>query len=134
MSSEKNQAARTEESPLVLVVDDNEDSLVLIGYVLEMLGINFIAAESGEDAITLSREHRFSLVLLDIVMPNCCGLSVLERLKASSNYRNIPIVAVSALALAADRSRLLASGFADYLAKPYALDRIDALVQKHAYC
>lgn len=118
-------------TPLVLIVDDDDDNLLLMGYVLEMLGVSFLAANSGYEGIQIAHQHRFSLVLLNISMPQCDGIQVLKRLQRTTHYRRTPIVAVTALASKRDRSRLLTSGFTNYLVKPYMIDDVSRLVKQY---
>lgn len=116
-------------TPLVLVVDDDDDNLVLISYALELMGVNFVAAGSGHEVMSISRQYSFSLILLDILLPDMSGVSVLRWLRKNAGTRQVPVIAVTALAQAKDRDRILKAGFTDYLLKPYMLDDLSAMVQ-----
>ena len=119
------------EAFLALVVDDNDDNLLLMQYALEMLGVAFVAATSGDEALQLADQHLFSLIFLDIVMSGKSGISVAQILRQQRCYSKTPIIAVTALAFPKDRLRLLAAGFSDCLIKPYLLRELDVLVGKY---
>lgn len=119
-------------SPLALIVDDNDDSLLLMQYALEMVGVAFVATSCGHEAIQLADQYLFSLIFLDIVMFGKNGISVLKELRQKHRYCQTPIIAVTALAFPRDRIHWLATGFSDCLTKPYMLYDLDALIGKHS--
>jgi two-component system cell cycle response regulator DivK len=98
--------------PLVLVVDDNEKNLKLARDVLRAAGFQTLEAASGAQAIEMAAERVPDLVLLDLRLPDMNGVDVARELGA------IPVVALTALRLAADGAELHAAGFAGYLEKP----------------
>ena len=98
--------------PLVLIVDDNEQNLKLARDVLRAAGFRTLDAASGAQAIRLAAEHTPDLVLLDLRLPDMDGVDLVPELAG------IPVVALSALQLPADDSKLRAAGFAGYLEKP----------------
>lgn len=98
--------------PLVLIVDDNEKNLKLARDVLRAAGFQTLEAASGAQAIELAAERVPDLVLLDLRLPDMNGVDVARELGA------IPVVALTALRLAADGAELHAAGFAGYLEKP----------------
>jgi two-component system cell cycle response regulator DivK len=98
--------------PLVLIVDDNEKNLKLARDVLRAAGFQTLEAASGAQAIALAAEHVPDLVLLDLRLPDMNGVDVARELGA------IPVVALTALRLAADGAELHAAGFVGYLEKP----------------
>jgi CheY-like chemotaxis protein len=98
--------------PLVLIVDDNKQNLRLARDVLRAAGFRTLDAASGAQAIRLAAEHTPDLVLLDLRLPDMDGVDVVGELTG------IPVVALSALQLPADDSKLRAAGFAGYLEKP----------------
>jgi two-component system cell cycle response regulator DivK len=98
--------------PLVLIVDDNEKNLKLARDVLRAAGFQTLEAASGAQAIEMAAERVPDLVLLDLRLPDMNGVDVARELGA------IPVVALTALRLAADGAELHAAGFAGYLEKP----------------
>jgi CheY-like chemotaxis protein len=117
--------------PLILVVDDDEDNLLLMTYVLEQTSCSVITAVDGMSALSIARAYQPDLILLDILMPYMDGTEVLSQLRKETKTKRIPVIAVTALAIAGDRERLLRSGFNDYLSKPYMLEDIEATVQRY---
>ncbi len=103
----------------VLVVDDNEKTLRLIGDALELHDFTVHTAVSGEEALKKAQKERFDLVLLDVQLPGVSGAETLYRLRETGV--TAPIVAVTARALSGDEAALLAAGFDGYLSKPLSL-------------
>lgn len=102
----------------ILVVEDNAANLDLISYVLGALGHDVVCASNGISALQLAGNGPFDLILADILMPQMDGFELARALKADPLLSGIPLVAVTALAMAGDREKILASGFDGYIAKP----------------
>ncbi|MBW4492923.1 MAG: response regulator [Oscillatoria princeps RMCB-10] len=117
--------------PLVLAVDDSEDNLGLIGQIIELLGCSFMGASDGQTALVLAKQSQPALVLLDICMPDVDGIEVVRRLKQDPQTANIPVVAITGLAKAEDRDRILAAGCADCITKPFVLENLEATLCRH---
>jgi CheY-like chemotaxis protein len=117
--------------PRILVVDDDEDSLLLMAYALEPMKCSIIKAVDGLSALSLARTYQPDLILLDIVLPYMDGIEVISLLRKDSITKTIPVIAVTALAIAQVRDRLLVAGFNDYVSKPYMLEEIEAKVQRY---
>jgi two-component system cell cycle response regulator DivK len=103
---------------LILVVEDNETNLKLVRDVLQFNGYEVLEARTAEDGITLATERVPDLVLMDVQLPGMDGVEALHRLRNGAETASIPVVAVTALAMKDDRTRLLAAGFDGYLEKP----------------
>jgi two-component system cell cycle response regulator DivK len=117
--------------PLILVVEDDEDNLLLLNSTLTLFGWEFISTTSGKTALALAKSHTPDLILLDILLPDLNGLEVITQLKQDYRTKTIPVIAVTALAKTEDRNRLLLAGFQDYISKPYMLDHIEASIRHH---
>ena len=118
--------------PVILVVDDNEDNLLLVSLAVEQfLNCSLIVAADGETAISLAQLHRPDLILLDIVLPDLNGFEVIDRLKQYWQTKTIPIVAVTALAREEECDRILAAGCDGYLSKPYMLDDLEKVIYRY---
>jgi two-component system cell cycle response regulator DivK len=102
----------------ILVVEDNEISRKLACTLLELRGYATLAAGSVEEAIRLAVDNLPALVLMDIQLPDQDGVTALARLRADQRTVDIPVIALTAYAMAGDRERLLAKGFDAYLSKP----------------
>jgi two-component system, cell cycle response regulator DivK len=103
---------------LILIVEDNDKNAKLVRDVLQFKGFRTLEAATAADGIALARAEGPDLILMDIQLPDMDGVTAVERLKAEARTASIPIVALTALAMASDRERFLAAGFDGYLAKP----------------
>jgi signal transduction histidine kinase/ActR/RegA family two-component response regulator len=114
------QAFAGEGAPLrVLAVDDNPTNLTVARALLESLGCTVLAAGGGAAALDIAGGEPLDLVLMDIQMPEMDGYETLSRLRAlPAPVGALPVVALTANAMAGERERLLAAGFDDYLSKP----------------
>lgn len=117
--------------PLILVVDDDEDNLLLLSYALESLNCAIMTAVDGVSALSLAQTYQPDLILLDVLMPHMDGTEVVSRLRKDPKIKKTPVIAVTALAVAQDRERLLLAGFNDYISKPYMLEDIEAKVCRY---
>jgi CheY-like chemotaxis protein len=114
--------------PLIMVVEDNEDNLLLMNYALESLGCRTICQKDSSTTVVLAKEYQPDLILLDILMPGLNGLDVVRHLKQEPLTRNIAAIAVTALASSEDKERILRAGFDDYISKPYMIEDLEALI------
>lgn len=117
--------------PLVLAVDDNEDNLVLISFTLDLFGWAFINAADGTTALELAKTHQPDLILLDVMLPDLDGIEVVRRLRQDLLTKEIPVIAVTALASAQDRDRMLTAGCNDYISKPYIVDELEVILRRY---
>jgi len=102
----------------VLVVEDNEQNLELVAFLLEEAGITVLQAPDATAARDLLTGDLPDLILMDIQLPGTDGLSLVAELRESSRTCRIPIVALTAHAMRGDRERFLAGGCDGYIAKP----------------
>jgi adenylate cyclase len=105
--------------PRILVVDDDPTNLEVLRVRLSAQGYEVVTAVDGEDALRRARELKPDLVLLDVMMPNLDGISVLKELKGDITLRYIPVILVTAKADTRDIVRGLEAGGDDYLTKPF---------------
>ena len=102
----------------VLVIEDNENNMELITFILESNNYQTIRAETGQMGVTLALQERPDFVLLDIQLPDIMGTEVLKMIRASEIGASIPIIAVTSYAMAGDREKLLDAGCDGYIEKP----------------
>jgi CheY-like chemotaxis protein len=114
----------------VLLVEDNEDNRTIYSTVLRYLGYQVIEAVDGLQAIALARSERPDIVLMDISIPGIDGWEATRVLREDPATRAIPIVALTAHALADDRERAANAGFTSYLAKPIEPNAVVAEVRR----
>lgn len=101
----------------IAVIEDNPDNRLLVRVILEDL-YDVTEYETGAEALAGFREQKPDLVLLDISLPEIDGLEVLRRIRTDEALRHLPVIALTAHAMAGDREKYLAAGFNDYIAKP----------------
>ena len=101
-----------------LIIEDNENNMELISFILENNGFATIRAETGEKGVRLALDQKPDVIFLDIQLPDIPGTEVLVLLKASDTCRGIPVIAVTSYAMAGDRQKLLAAGCDGYIEKP----------------
>jgi pilus assembly protein CpaE len=105
-------------SEKILIVDDDIDSLKLIGLMLQRHGYEIMAANSGSQALSKAAADRPDLIILDVMMPDMDGYEVCRRLRANSETRGIPIIMFTAKTLVDDKVAGFEAGADDYLTKP----------------
>ena len=118
----------------ILYVEDNDDNVYMLKNRLERRGFEVLVARDGRAGVEAAREHLPDLILLDLGLPVLDGWEAARLLKGDARTRAIPIIALSAHAMAGDRAQALAAGCDDYGAKPVhlgqLLDRIAALLHR----
>jgi two-component system cell cycle response regulator DivK len=117
---------------LILIVEDNDKNLKLARDVLQFHGFRTVEAISGEEAVAAARQHLPDLVLMDIALPGIDGVEAARQLKAEPSTATIPIVALTASVMEADRARFGEVGFAGLIAKP--IDVVKFAEQVLTYC
>jgi two-component system cell cycle response regulator DivK len=117
-------------SAVVLVVEDNALNLKLVRDVLTYAGYDVRAARTAEEGISLAFAQPPDLVLMDIDLPGIDGMEALRRLRDDPRTRMIPVAAVTALAMAADRERVMRAGFDGFLEKPISVRDLPAQVHR----
>jgi len=113
----------------ILVVDDDPDILQFVRMNLELEGFEVVTANGGREALDKAHDRPPDLVLLDVMMPEMDGLTVLSKLRASSATANVPVIVLTAKALAEDRVKGLDLGADDYITKPFEVEELVARVR-----
>lgn len=107
-------------SPIILVVDDDRENLVMIQDMTNTLGYHTVGVEQAEDAVSAVLAYNPALVVLDMSFPGLeDGLSIAEKLRNNPHTAHIPILAVTAAVFRYDRQTVLNAGCDAYLAKPF---------------
>ncbi|HZA02655.1 MAG TPA: response regulator [Hyphomicrobiaceae bacterium] len=115
----------------VLYVEDNDDNVYMLKMRLELLGdFEVLAAEDGEKGCAMALSERPDIILMDLEMPRVDGWEATRRLKADPQTREIPIIALSAHALAGEREKALASGCDEFDTKPIEFERLVATLRR----
>ena len=114
----------------VLLVEDNEDNRIVYSTILRHFGYNVTEALNGEEGIAKARAEKPDLILMDISIPIIDGWEATRILKGDAATSQIPIIALTAHALATDRAKAQEVGCDGYLAKPCEPRRVVAEVEK----
>ena len=114
----------------IVVIEDNADNLALMVYLLEAFGHTVVTAVDGAAGLAAVPREMPDLVLCDLHLPGIDGYEVCRRLKADPALQRIPLVAVTASAMAGDRARGLAAGFDGYIAKPIDPERFVPQIER----
>jgi two-component system cell cycle response regulator DivK len=115
----------------ILYVEDNDDNVYMLKMRLELLGdYEVLAAENGEKGCEMAATEQPDLVLMDLEMPVVDGWEATRRLRDNPQTRDIPIIALSAHALAGEREKALAAGCNEFDTKPIEFDRLVATIRQ----
>ncbi|MDP2870430.1 response regulator [Methyloversatilis sp.] len=112
-----------------LVVEDNENNLELITFILHAGGYATRGAITGLDGVAEALRERPDFILLDIQLPDIDGLEVARRIRAGETGAPIPMIAITSFAMAGDRERVLAAGCNGYIEKPVDPLRVMAQIE-----
>jgi len=115
---------------LILIVEDNPQSLKLVRDILQVKGYQTLETETGEEGVRLARERRPALILMDIQLPGINGIEALQRLRADPVTSATPVIAVTASVMTQDRSRIMAAGFNGFQSKPISVNQLLATVRE----
>lgn len=115
----------------VLIVEDNEDNLVIYSTILRHSGFTVVEARDGQAGIDAARMEHPAIILMDVSIPVVDGWEATRRLKADPETSAIPIIALTAHALASDRQKATAAGCDGYIAKPAEPRVVLAAVRRH---
>jgi two-component system cell cycle response regulator DivK len=112
----------------ILIVEDNELNMKLLNDVLEAHGYDVLSTAEGAVALEWARQYRPDIILMDLQLPDMSGLEAARQLKADPKTSAIPVVAVTAFAMAGDERKALDNGCDAYVAKPIVLrDLLDLI-------
>jgi CheY-like chemotaxis protein len=115
----------------ILIIEDNEQNLYLMRFLLEANGLQVAAATNGPDGLRMASELRPVAILLDIQLPEMDGYEVAGQIRKDTALAEVPVIAVTSYAMLGDRERILAAGADDYIEKPINPDTFVAQVRRH---
>jgi PAS domain S-box-containing protein len=119
----------TSTAPLILLAEDNEANVITVTSYLEAKAYRLIIATNGQEAIALAKSAQPDLILMDIQMPVMDGLEAIKQIRLDPQLANIPIIALTALAMAGDREKCMAAGADEYITKPIKLKALSQMIQ-----
>ena len=114
----------------ILLIEDNEMNLDMLSRRLERRGYEILVATDGAQGITVAKENLPDLILMDMSLPVMDGWEATRRIKADDNLSHIPIIALTAHAIAGDREKAIAVGCDEYETKPVKFPRLLAKIQE----
>jgi len=115
----------------ILYVEDNDDNVYMLKMRLELLGdFEVLAAEDGEKGCEIALRERPDIILMDLEMPVIDGWEATRRLKGNPQTHDIPVIALSAHALAGEREKAMAAGCDEFDTKPIEFERLVATVRR----
>lgn len=117
--------------PIILLIEDTEDATVMLTDYLQMTGYQVLSTRDALTGLDLAKRTRPDLILMDIHLPGMDGLEATRRLRLDPEFRTLPIIALTALAMPGDRERCLAAGATDYVAKPVSLKKLAAIIDEY---
>lgn len=118
----------------VLVVDDDVRNIFSLSKSLESYGMQVISAIDGKEALKqLEGGIKIDMVLMDMMMPELDGYETTSILRKMPQYRNLPVIAVTAKAMTGDREKCIAAGASDYITKPVDVDQLISLLRVWLY-
>ena len=114
----------------VLIVEDNDNNMELISFILESNGEETIKTVNGLDGVAKALSEKPDYVILDIQLPDIDGLEVLKRIRANKEGKGIPVIAMTSYAMSGDRERLIESGCNGYIEKPINPELVMGQIKK----
>ncbi|MCM3871227.1 MAG: response regulator [Pyrinomonadaceae bacterium] len=113
----------------ILVVDDFDDTRLLLKTWLEKRGFNVVEAENGNQAVNAAQEMRPDLIIMDMHMPELDGLAATRKIRDIKELDSIPVVAVSAYGEQQFRADALAAGCSEYVSTPFEPDNLETVIR-----
>jgi CheY-like chemotaxis protein len=115
--------------PMILVVDDFDDTRLLLRTCLERKGFQVIEAENGIEAVAQAETNLPNLIIMDLEMPELDGLAATRRIRAVKELENVPVLAVSAYGAEQFRDDALAAGCDEYVSTPFEPEALEKLIR-----
>jgi two-component system cell cycle response regulator DivK len=119
-----NEAQRT-----ILIVDDFDDTRLLLRTWLQKKGYRVVEAENGNRAVAAAESDRPDLIIMDVEMPELDGLAATRKIRELSNFQKVPIVAVSAYGADQYRDHAIAAGCDEYVSTPFEPEELERLIR-----
>jgi CheY-like chemotaxis protein len=122
--------ARPDTRPVVMVVDDTNDNLVLISLAVQEMNCRVVTAVNGEDALSVARLAEPDLILMDISMPKLDGIGATRLIRQEERIKDVPIVILSAFDTDVFRQQAIEAGVNGYFTKPIDFERLRRFIEK----
>jgi CheY-like chemotaxis protein len=127
MSADLNKPVDTQRT--ILIVDDFDDTRLLLRTWLQKKGFRVVEAENGNRAVAAAEQNRPDLIIMDVEMPELDGLAATRRIRELKDFATVPIVAVSAYGADQYREHALAAGCNEYVPTPFEPEELERLIR-----
>ncbi len=115
----------------ILIIEDNPINSIVLEKYLAIMGHSVSVANDAESALELVGKDYYDIILMDVQMPDMDGITLTQIIRRGKAFRDIPIIAVTAMAMSGDREKCLEAGMNDYIAKPVDLENLHEMVLKY---
>ena len=122
----KEKATRT-----IMIVEDYDDTRLLLKEALELLGYSVLEAINGQEAVDIADREHPDLILMDLDLPILDGIAATQKIRQQSHMGNVPIVAVTAYPMSYSHVKAFAKGCNEYMAKPIDISELAGLVNRY---
>ena len=120
---------RSSRKPLILVIEDDLDNLVLLYHFLTLNHLNVLLASDALIGLKLAFANSPDLILLDMMLPKMSGYELIRCIRKNLKLATVPVIAVTGMNAEQDKQKILQAGCADYICKPYLLNRLQTAIQ-----
>ena len=118
-------------TPTIMIVEDYDDTRMLLKQGLEVLGYSVLEASNGQEAVDIADREHPDLILMDLDLPILDGIAATQRIRQQSHMESVPIVAVTAYPMSYSRVKAFAKGCNEYMAKPIDMSALANLVNRY---
>jgi CheY-like chemotaxis protein len=116
----------------ILIIDDDTRNIFALSAVLRSRGYSILSETGMHEAFSILKSHReIGIILMDMMMPEMDGYEAIQNLRNDNEYQYVPIIAVTAQAMAGDRERCLQAGANDYISKPVDIDQLTQILSEY---
>ena len=115
----------------IMIVEDYDDTRVLLRKVLEQLGYSVLEASNGQEAVDIAERERPDLILMDLDLPILDGIAATQRIRQHADLESVPIVAVTAYPMSYTHVKAFAKGCNEYMPKPIDMNELANLVNRY---
>jgi len=115
----------------IMIVEDYDDTRLLLKHGLEGLGYSVLEASNGQEAVDIAEREHPDLILMDLDLPILDGIAATQRIRQQSHMESVPIVAVTAFPMSYSRVKAFAKGCNEYMAKPIDMSELASLVNRY---
>jgi two-component system, cell cycle response regulator DivK len=113
-----------------LIIEDDDNNMELISFILEANGYELIKAETGNEGYESALKNKPDFIVLDIQLPDIDGFEVLKKIRTNTETQDIPVIAMTSYAMAGGREKMLAAGCNGYVEKPIDPDQVVSQIKR----